>query len=211
MGPTTLTGLQLGSSGSVATSVAGTQVTFDGLAAPIIYTKSTQVSVMVPYEVAGKASTSLVVSYNGMSSTPLQVNVVNTAPGIYTLNQSGSGQGAILNQDGTLNGPQNPEMVGNIIQIYLTGEGQTTPAGVDGAITPDRLPVPTPIASIQVTIGGVSVSSSHVTFYGEAPGVISGIMQMDAAVPPGAGTGAVPVIVTMGGVNSQANVTVSLR
>ena len=64
---------------------------------------------------------------------------------------------------------------------------------------------------MQVTIGGLSVSSSKITFYGEAPGVISGVMQVDAEVPPGAGTGSVPVIVTVGGVNSQPNVTVSLR
>jgi uncharacterized protein (TIGR03437 family) len=79
-------------------------VTFDGIPAPIVHTKSTQLSVIVPYEVAGKATTSLVVSSNGVSSTLLTINVVNAAPGIYTLNQSGGGQGTILNQNGTLNG-----------------------------------------------------------------------------------------------------------
>jgi uncharacterized protein (TIGR03437 family) len=186
-------------------------VTFDGIPAPIIYTKSTQVSVMVPYEIAGKTSTSMVVSYNGASSAPLAVNVVSAAPGIYTLNQSGTGQGAILNQNGTVNGTQNPEVAGDIIQIYLTGEGQTTPAGVDGAVTPGRLPVPTPTGVVGVTIGGVPVSGANITFAGEAPGVISGVMQVNARVPPGAGTGSVPVVVSVGGVNSQANVTVSLR
>jgi uncharacterized protein (TIGR03437 family) len=71
------------------------------------------------------------------------------------------------------------------------------------------LPVPTPIASVQVMIGGVPVS--NISFAGEAPGAISGIMQVNARVPSGAGTGSVPVIVSVGGVNSQANVTVSLR
>jgi uncharacterized protein (TIGR03437 family) len=82
-------------------------------------------------------------------------------------------------------------MAGDIIQTYLTGEGQTSPAGVDGAVTADRLPVPTPIGTVQVTIGGMPVSSSNITFYGEAPGAISGVMQMDAEVPRGAGTGPV--------------------
>ena len=150
MGPATLTLLQVTAGGNVATSLSGTQVTFDGVPAPIIYTKNTQVSVMVPYEISGRTSTSMVVSYNGVSSTPLQLRVVDTAPGLYTINQSGSGQGAILNQNGTVNSPQNPDVVGDIIQIFLTGEGQISPAGVDGAFTPARAPFPMPMAPVSV-------------------------------------------------------------
>jgi uncharacterized protein (TIGR03437 family) len=211
MGPATLVTLQVSAGGNVATSLAGTQVTFGGVPAPIVYTKSSQVSVMVPYELAGQSNTSMVVSYNGASSAPFPVNVVNAAPGIYTINQSGTGQGAIFNQNGTVNGPQNPEVAGDIIQIFLTGEGQTTPGGVDGALTPGRLPVPTPTGAVQVTIGGVPVTGSNITFAGEAPTLISGVMQVNARVPAGAGTGSVPIVVSVGGVNSQANVTVSLR
>ncbi len=211
MGPASLATLQLSASGNVATSLSGTQVTFDGIPAPIVYTKSSQVSVMVPYEIAGKTSTSMVVSYNGASSTPLPINVVSAAPGIYTLNQSGTGQGAILNQNGTVNGPQNPEIAGDIVSIFMTGEGQTTPGGVDGALTPGRLPVPTPVGAVAVTIGGMPVSSSNITFAGEAPTLISGVMQVNVRIPANAGTGAIPIVVSVGGINSQANTTVSLR
>jgi uncharacterized protein (TIGR03437 family) len=211
MGPATLTTLQLTPGGSVATTLSGTQVTFDGVPAPVIYTKNTQVSVMVPYEVAGKTSTSMVVSYNGVSSTPLQLRVVDTAPGLYTINQSGSGQAAILNQNGTVNSPQNPDVVGDILQIFLTGEGQISPAGVDGAITPGRAPFPTPVGPVSVQIGGVPVPATDITYAGEAPGLISGVLQVNAKIPPGAGSGPVSIVVSVGGVQSQPNVTVSVR
>lgn len=211
MGPATLSILQLSSGGTVATSVAGTQVTFDGVPAPIIYTKNTQVSVMVPYEIAGRATTSVVVAYNGVSSNALLLRVVDTAPGIYTLNQTGAGQGAILNQNGTVNGPQNPDIAGDIIQIFMTGEGQTSPAGVDGAVTPNRLPVPTPALPVTVEIGGKPVPAADVTFAGEAPGLIAGVLQVNAKIPSGVGTGPVSVVVKVNGVASQANVTVSVR
>jgi uncharacterized protein (TIGR03437 family) len=211
MGPATLTPYVVGPNGALATTVAGTQVTFDGVAAAIIYTRNTLVSVMVPYEIAGRVSTAMVVIYNGVSSTPLQLRVVDTAPGIYTLTQTGSGQGAILNQNGSVNGTGNPESVGNYIQIFGTGEGQTSPAGVNGAILPSRLPLPVPNAAVTVTIGGVPVSAADINYAGEAPGEISGVFQVNAKIPPGVGPGAVPVVIRWGGVASQANVTVSVR
>jgi uncharacterized protein (TIGR03437 family) len=211
MGPTTLTKFTVGGNGALATTVAGTQVTFDGVPAPIIFTSATLVSVMVPYEIAGRASTAMIVTFNGGGSTPLQLRVVDTAPGIYTITQTGSGQGAILNQDGSVNSSTNAEVVGNIIQIYATGEGQTSPAGVDGAVSPNRLPLPTPTALVEVIIGGIPVSAANITYAGEAPSIVSGVMQVNARIPAGVGTGPVSVVVRVGGVPSQGNVIVSVR
>jgi uncharacterized protein (TIGR03437 family) len=211
MGPATLTPFVVGANGALATTVAGTQVTFDGVPAAIVYTRNTLVSVMVPYEVAGRVSTALVVTYNGVSSTALPLRVVDTQPGIYTLTQTGSGQGAILNQNGSVNGTGSPEAVGNYIQIFGTGEGQTSPAGVDGALLPSRLPLPTPNAAVSVTIGGVAVPATDINYAGEAPGLISGVFQVNAKIPAGVGPGPVPVVIRWGGVASQANVTVSVR
>jgi len=211
MGPATLATYVLGSNGLFATMVAGTQVLFDSVPAPLIYTKSTQVSVMVPYELTGRATTSMVVTYNGVPSTPLQLVIVNSAPGIYTINQSGTGQGAILNQNNSVNGPNNPEVAGNIIQIFATGEGQTSPPGVDGGITPSRLPFPAPNLPVTVNIGGIEVPSTDITYAGEAPGLIAGVLQVDAKIPAGVASGPVPVIIRVGSAASQAGVTVTVR
>ncbi|MEO8372355.1 MAG: hypothetical protein ABI806_24425, partial [Candidatus Solibacter sp.] len=93
VGPATL------ASGVVAnnafpTTVGNTRVLFDNKPAPIIYASSGQTSVMVPYDVAGRPTTSIVVEYFGVQSVPLTYNVVAAAPGIYTLNTQGSGPGA---------------------------------------------------------------------------------------------------------------------
>src|SRR5260370_35491019 len=117
---------------------------------------------MVPYEVTGKVSTTMVVTYNGASSTPLQLRVVDSAPGIYTLTQTGTGQGAILNENGTLNGAGNPESTGHYIQIFGTGEGQTSPQVANGALLPNRLPLPAPTPPVTVTIGGIRVPPSDI-------------------------------------------------
>jgi uncharacterized protein (TIGR03437 family) len=135
--------------------------------------------------------------------------VVDSAPGIYTVTQTGTGQGAILNQNGSLNSTANPEAVGNYIQIFGTGEGQTSPQGVDGALLPGRLPLPAPILPVSVTIGGIP--AADVNYAGEAPGLVSGVIQVNAKIPPGVPTGPVQVVITVGGVSSQANVTVSVR
>src|SRR5437899_11759395 len=103
----------VGANAAVSTTLAGTQVTFDAIPAAIIYTSSTRISVMVPYGVAGRVSTAMVVTYNGVSSTALQLRVVDTAPGIYTLTTTGSGQRAILNEYGRLNSSSNPEGTGH--------------------------------------------------------------------------------------------------
>jgi uncharacterized protein (TIGR03437 family) len=136
---------------------------------------------------------------------------VDSAPGIYTLTQTGSGQGAILNQNGTVNSASNPEVVGNYIQIFGTGEGQTSPQGVDGLILPSRLPLPVPNLLVEVSIGGIPIAASDINYAGEAPGEISGVIQVNAKIPAGVGTGPVPVVIKVGGVASQANVTVSVR
>jgi uncharacterized protein (TIGR03437 family) len=50
-----------------------------------------------------------------------------------------------------------------------------------------------------------------VTFYGEAPGLVSGVLQINVLVPAGAGTGAVPISVSIGTATSQASLTVALQ
>jgi uncharacterized protein (TIGR03437 family) len=175
------------------------------------YTRDTLVSVMVPYEIAGRISSAMVVSYNGAASTPLQLRVVDTAPAIYSTSSTGTGQGAILNENFSVNSPSNPEGIGHYIQIYGTGEGQTSPQGVDGLITSPQRTLPTPNLPVSVTIGGLTVAASDIGYAGEAPLNVSGVFQVNAKVPDGVAPGQVPVVVTIGGVSSQANLTVSIR
>src|ERR1039458_6799850 len=81
---------------------------------------------VVPYEVAGQKTVNVVVVYRGNASAPFQVAVAASKTAIFTNDSSGHGQGAILNQDYSRNGPANPAPRGQYVFIYGTGEGVTT-------------------------------------------------------------------------------------
>jgi uncharacterized protein (TIGR03437 family) len=210
LGPATVQGLQLNSDGTVATTVSDTQVTFDGVAAPIVYVSATQTSVMVPYEITGRAATTIRVLYKGVQSAALVYNVVQAVPGIYTQNLSGTGPGAILNQNYTVNGPGNGAAKGSTVAIYMTGEGQTSPGGVTGSVTPTngtglKNPVAQPVTA---TVGGIT---AKVVYAGSAPGIVAGVMQVNIEIPNGVSSGPQPLVVSVGNSNTQTGVTVQVQ
>jgi uncharacterized protein (TIGR03437 family) len=200
------------STGKLATTIGGVEVLFDGMAAPMIYAGSTQISAVVPYEMMLDPTPSVSIKFMGQISNTFQVILAATAPGLFTQNSSGSGPGAILNQDNSLNGPGNPAANGSIVQMFLTGEGETNPAGVTGAITTATLPppqvTPAPVQPISVLING---QPAFYVYAGEAPGEVAGVMQLNVQIPASAPSGPLPVQVSIGGNPSQSGVTVSVQ
>jgi uncharacterized protein (TIGR03437 family) len=207
MGPGNLAGAQISSPDFLDNFLAGTRIYFDGIAAPLVYTSAKQVGAIVPYEVAGKASTQMQVEYLGAFSDPVNVPVAEAVPGIFTGDFSGTGQGAILNQDGTLNSVTNPAERNSVVSLYATGEGQTAPAGIDGRIASGALTKPA--SAVKVTIGGIS---AEVTYAGGAQGLVAGGMQINARIPadliPGS---AIPLTISVGDINSRAGVTIAAK
>src|ERR1019366_1001135 len=117
--------------GFYGTQLSGTTVSVGGVNGPMIYASSTQVSAIVPYEETIGGVADVVVTYQGQSFTASAVPIVGTAPALFTFNASGSGPVAAINQNGTINSPTSPAQLGSIVAFYLTGEGPTTPTGVD--------------------------------------------------------------------------------
>src|SRR4029079_13483047 len=103
--PSTLTA-QVNPQGRLSSTLGGTQVWFDNIPAPLVYVSASQVSAIVPYEVAAQPATQMVVVRNGQSTQPITLTVAPASPALFTAAASGSGQAAAVNQDGTLNGPQ---------------------------------------------------------------------------------------------------------
>jgi uncharacterized protein (TIGR03437 family) len=135
----------------VTTSNAGTQVLFNGTAAPILYAGATQVNAVIPCELAGQSSTQLIVEYMGAQSPPVTVPLGTAAPGIFTANGSGKGAAAALNQDNSFNTPSNAAPRGSIVTFYATGVGQTSPC-VDGQVYQSNFPTLT--LPVIVGVGG---------------------------------------------------------
>ncbi len=208
LGPATLATTRLNPGGRIAVDMSETRVWFDGVPAPIVYASAGQTSVVVPYSVAGQSTTGVIAEYRGLQSDTVTLPITPVLPALFTIDASGHGQGAILNQDYTVNGPANPAARGTFVSIYATGEGQTTPAGVDGKLAAQ--PLPAPQASVKVKIGGVD--AVEVPYSGGAPGLLAGLIQINARVPANASTGdAVPVVVTFDGVSSQTGATMAVK
>ena len=211
VGPATLTfGMVTGT--QLSTTVGNTRVLFDSVPAPIWYASATQTAVFVPYEVAGRPTTSVTVVNQGAPSTALTYNVTTAQPGIFTQNEQGSGPGSILNQDYTLNGPNNGVPGGNYIILYMTGEGQTSPAGVTGLVIPSNgTGLKAPVLPVTASIGGVPLPQSAIAYAGSAPGDASGVFQVNLLVPSGLAPGPQPIVVSVGGIPSQTGVTVQVK
>jgi uncharacterized protein (TIGR03437 family) len=214
IGPQSALQLQLDSSGKVFTSLGNVQVMVSGHLAPLTFVSSTQINCVVPYEIVGISNPSVPsvqVRYSGQASNPIELTSALTSPAIFATN--GTGQAAILNQDGSLNGPANPEAAGNIVSIFVTGEGQTSPPGVTGSVTCQSgcntlQQIPVPQQPVTAVVGN---QPATVTFYGEAPGLVAGVLQVNLIIPAGTPPGAAPLAISVGGKQSQPGVTLSVR
>ena len=181
---------------------------FGQFPATVLYASNCQINAVVPFEVSPGLATLL--RFNPASQTlgPIKLPVVVAAPGIFTVNGSGSGQAAILNQDSTVNSPSNPAARGSIVSVYMTGTGALNPAIPDGSLGPLIPPFPMPVAGISATIGSVDAT---VTFAGQAPGLIAGATQVNVQVPQNAPVGAaIPITIYAAGYISQLSQSVTM-
>jgi uncharacterized protein (TIGR03437 family) len=94
----------------------------------------------------------------------------------------------------------------------VTGEGQTSPASITGAITNATLPAPqvtpAPLLPVGVLINGLPALP---VYAGEAPGFVAGLMQLNVQIPSNAQSGNLSITVSIGSNMSQSNVTVSVK
>jgi uncharacterized protein (TIGR03437 family) len=181
-------------------------VLFNGSPAPLVYARTDQVAAVVPNAVAGKSGVSLSVEYQGQTTPAMQLPVAATAPGLFTVNGTGNGQGAILNQDASVNSTANPAARGSIISMFGTGQGQSDPDWSEDALA--TAPLPQPVNVVKVTIGG---QPAEVLYAGAAPG-LAAVFQVNARVPLGIKPGVkIAVVVAIGEANSQPGVTLAVQ
>jgi uncharacterized protein (TIGR03437 family) len=207
LGPTPAQTLRLNAQGSVDTTLGGVRVLFDNIPAPLLFVSAGQINCVVPYGLAGRARTSVLVENQGSPSNRLELNIADANPGIFLLNAAG--QGAIVNQIGTINGVAAPAPRGSVIIIYATGEGATAPAGVDGGVSGVNTPLKQPILPTRVRIGGIE---AEVQYAGSAPSLVAGVLQINVVIPLNSPVGpAVPIQISVGAFNSPPGVTVAVQ
>lgn len=207
LGPAQRADFTPGADGSVPNALAGTRVLFDGVAAPVLYASAASVQVAVPFAVAGKPGTQVIVEVNGRRSAVLTIPVSPAKPTLFTTNGQGNGQGAIIHLgDDSANGPENPAFPGSWVSLAFTGGGQTSPPGVDGQrVSAEGAALETPAA---VTVGGREV---EVSYAGGAYGQIAGLYRADVKLPDDLEPGDHEVILSIGPAGSQQGVTITVR
>ena len=203
-------------------SVANRQIVVnDETLAPIYYLDGGQINFQMPSNAPlGSNRIAVRVADTEELVAGGAVVVSRASPGLFTMTQTGSGQGAIVNQDGTLNSTANPARAGSIVVIYGTGQGPVSPAVPDGTAAPSgtlssTVAVPTSDArtclnnqpSMCVAFGGTSFGD--IKYSGLAPSFI-GLWQINVQLPANVTGNAVPVRVTINGSPSNT-VTVAVR
>jgi uncharacterized protein (TIGR03437 family) len=193
LGPSVGKTLALDATGKIATSLSGVQVMVNNTPAPILYASATQINAIAPYELANSVGQRVTVQVTsaGVSGPSITDLVVSTAPAMFNL---GNSQAAVINQDGSVNGPNNAAARGSYISIYATGEGQTAPGGIDGFVAGS---LAKPIASVAVSIGQINAA---VLYAGTAS--FDGFFQVNAVIPQSLTPGAAPITLTVGGAAS---------
>lgn len=192
------------STGALPTTLGGVKVTFDGILAPLFYSRADIINVQVPFEVTGKTQTDVVVSFNGLDSGHVMLPVGNASPGIFTYNGSGKGLGIVVNQDGSLNTAAAPAAKGSVVVIYLTGRGAVSYAIQTGK------PAPVPAIDAGGFTCQIAGADAPVAFGGWTPSAV-GLAQANVTIPASTPSGEQSLVLNIGGVTTQAGVTLFVK
>ena len=174
-------------------TMQGVSATVNGVAAPLYYVSPGQINLQIPYETG--ARTAVVGINNNGKVASFQFNTDLTAPGIFV-------------QNGNLV-PIASGKPGDVLVLFMTGEGDVNPALFTGASPAAGTAVnqlPQPRIPVTVTVGGIA---AEVQFEG-IPTLLVGTTQINFAIPLNVPSGVQPVVVTSNGVASPAaNITVT--
>ena len=176
-------------------TLAGSSAKVNGVAAPYYYAASGQLNIQIPYQTAPGLAVLTVTGFFGQTFN-YSFNVLPAAPGIFV----GPGNTAVPFSSGSR---------GGTYTLFITGEGQVTPALATGATPDPSTPytnLPHPVLPVSMTIGAENV---QIAFIG-IPSGLAGVTQINFTVPTDAPLGVQPVVVKVGSASSPpVNFTVT--
>jgi uncharacterized protein (TIGR03437 family) len=171
-------GIVLAPAFPLPTEIAGVSVTINGTRVPLAGVANAngkdQINFQLPYEVAGSARATLVVTIAGQPMASVEIPVAAAQPEIFTVQQQPAAW-----------------------TIWATGLGATDNQPATGQPAPTS-PLAATIADTRVTIGGLDAA----VFYSGLAPLYAGLYQVNVIPPPNAASDA-EVIVSVGGVSSK--------
>jgi uncharacterized protein (TIGR03437 family) len=175
-------------------------VAINGIAVPWSAWSPGQINYAVPDSFATPGSLS--VACNGITAWSFYgLNLANYMPGIFTLNQAGTGEAAAMNMDGTMNSGTNRASRGTLVSLYGSGFGLYSPVGSDGL---KHL-----AGTVTAQVGGVPAT---VEYAGESFAGLDGLQHIDLMIPASSPVGpADSLLLWINGTPSQANVTLAVE
>jgi uncharacterized protein (TIGR03437 family) len=156
--------------GAFTSTLEGTRVLFDEVSAPLLYAGPGQINAVVPRGI-GPSPKIRIVTPSGSIDGP-KIPRTSRAPAIF---QNG-GIAAAVNPDGTINSFANPAKPGSIVSIFVNGAGLNR-------FYPDGALIPPGVSNATANVWVVTALSLEVDFAGDAPGLVSGVMQVNFRVP----------------------------
>jgi uncharacterized protein (TIGR03437 family) len=193
------------------TELGGVQVFIEDVAVPLLYVSAAQINLLTPYLLDGRHAAHVRIVSGSSTSNEVLLDVQPAAPEIFEIppgDPNDPPAAAILNQDGTVNSRAHPAHVGDFVAMFVSGLGQTNPPAVDGTITQAAGGTPVLPITVQLSSSPGFVNAS-VTYAGNAPGLVSGVSQVNFQVPPLTHFGAGPYFagIWLGAGSTQAETT----
>ena len=191
--------------GKLPTSVAGVRVLFNGSPAPLLFVREDQINALVPFTITSPGAAQIRVEYEGLTINPQTVNVKVADPGIFRIGSTEFG--AVLNQDNSLNTPDNPATRGSVVTFWATGVGPFEGSYEDGSIIHSNLSLMR--LPVKVAFFG---SEGQVLYAGASPEMVAGITQLNVRVPANSRVASrIPITITAGDTTVQDVGYVSIK
>ncbi|MBX3630857.1 MAG: matrixin family metalloprotease, partial [Nitrosomonas sp.] len=158
------------------TRLGSTEVIINGSKAPLLYVSPTQINALAPAETyAGRSGVIVRNSFGQNHGTAF--DMTTAAPELFLLDAR---RAIALNQNGRLNGPNDPAAGGEVVTLYFTGQGATTPHVPSGHAAPSE-PLARVAGAHRVLVAG---REAKVHYLGLAPG-FAGLAQANVEMPDG--------------------------
>ncbi len=186
--------------GALPTQLDGVGVTVNGKPAYVSYTSDTQINAQAPSD-AGVGSASVVVTVSGLSSNAIATRLLPSSPAFFL---SGGKYAVATRQDFSYIAPATPAKPGDVVILWGTGFGATTPVVPAGVQVTDAAYLAN---APSVTVGGFS---AQVVGAALAPGS-AGLYQIAIVLPASLPDGDLEVLTMADGVPSPSGVLISVK